>query len=61
MVSDDTADKTKALLDKHNNFGLLSDQVTFLRQGKVPALISNDAKLALLPGCKYQLDAKPHG
>mmetsp|Transcript_20686 Transcript_20686/g.28643 ORF Transcript_20686/g.28643 Transcript_20686/m.28643 type:complete len:597 (+) Transcript_20686:1-1791(+) len=61
MVSDDTAEKTAALLARSANFGLRSDQITLLRQGKVPALISNDAKLALAADSKYLLDAKPHG
>ena len=57
----DTADKTKALLEKNSFFGLEVSQVTLLCQGKVPALLSNDAKLALLPGTKYIVDSKPHG
>lgn len=61
MVSDDTESKTAALLKEKSNFGLLSDQVTLLKQGKVPALISNDARMALSPSNKYILDAKPHG
>ena len=61
MVSEDTADKTQALLERNAYFGLLPSQVTLLRQGKVPALLSNDAELALLPGNKYLLDSKPHG
>jgi len=60
-VSSDTADKTKTLLERNSYFGLDVSQVTLLCQGKVPALLSNDAKLALSPGTKYVVDSKPHG
>jgi len=59
MVSDDTKDKTVALLESKNYFGLLSEQVTILKQEKVAALSSTDGKIALLS--TYEVDSKPHG
>lgn len=59
MVSDDTMVKTKKLLDTNNYFGLLPGQITLLKQGKVPALLSNDALIAL--SSPYVIEAKPHG
>ena len=61
MVSDDTCVKTEALLHRHNNFGMCDGQITLLRQGKVPALMDNDARLALDEGNPYVISAKPHG
>jgi len=59
MVSDDTADKTLQLLEEFNYFGLEKTQVTLMKQGKVPALLSNSAHMAL--ASSYVLEAKPHG
>lgn len=59
MVSDDTAAKTQTLLEANNYFGLDKSQVTLLKQGKVPALLSNSAHIAL--ATSYSVDAKPHG
>lgn len=59
MVSDDTIAQTVDLLESNNYFGLQKEQVTILKQGKVPALLSNSAHIAL--ASSYQLDAKPHG
>jgi UDP-sugar pyrophosphorylase len=61
MVSDDTGDKTVALLARHHNFGMADGQITILRQGKVPALLDNDGRLALENGSPYEISAKPHG
>jgi UDP-sugar pyrophosphorylase len=59
MVSDDTLEKTVDLLERNNYFGLDRMQVTLMKQGKVPALISNQAQIAM--SGPYELDAKPHG
>lgn len=59
MVSDDTITQTTELLEANNYYGLQKDQVTILKQGKVPALLSNSAHIAL--ATSYTLDAKPHG
>ncbi|KAJ1410383.1 udp-n-acetylglucosamine diphosphorylase, partial [Ochromonadaceae sp. CCMP2298] len=59
MVSDDTLVKTQMLLEASNYFGLEKSQVTLMKQGKVPALLSNSAHIAL--ATSYVLEAKPHG
>ncbi len=61
MVSGDTHDKTLALLERSNYFGLNRSQLTLLCQGEVPALMSNDARLALSSQDVYLVEAKPHG
>lgn len=59
MVSDDTIHRTESLLEENNYFGLEKGQVTLLKQGKVPALLSNSAHIAL--ATSYSVVAKPHG
>ncbi len=59
MVSDDTLAGTQSLLERGNYFGLERDQVTLLKQEKVPALMSNLAHIAM--SSPYEVDAKPHG
>lgn len=59
MVSDDTKALTEELLEKNAYFGLSKSQITLLKQGKVPALMSNNAHIALVND--YEIDAKPHG
>ena len=61
MVSDDTAAKTEALLKANHYFGLDEDQVTLLKQEKVPCLLNNEAHLATLPSDPGRLLMKPHG
>lgn len=61
MVSDDTAKKTQALLEEHGNFGLAPGQVTLMKQEKVPALMDNEARIALEDDDPYCVQAKPHG
>ncbi len=56
MVSDDTAAKTEELLRKHSYFGLQQAQVTLMKQGKVPALINNNAEIAAVS--PYVIDGK---
>jgi UDP-sugar pyrophosphorylase len=59
MVSDDTHDKTVDLLERNNYFGMRREQLTLMKQGEVPALISNDAQIAMQ--APYIIEAKPHG
>jgi UDP-sugar pyrophosphorylase len=59
MVSEDTEQKTLQLLEKNNYFGMEKDQISLMKQGKVPALMSNDAQIAVLN--PYEVDSKPHG
>lgn len=62
MTSGDTNDKTVDLLTKHNYFGMSKDQITIVQQGKgVPALVDNDAHIALDPEDVYDIQMKPHG
>ena len=48
MTSDDTNQKTVALLEKNKNFGMEKDQIIILKQEKVPAIIDNHARFSLL-------------
>jgi len=59
MVSDDTHDRTVALLEKNNWFGLGKDRIDIVKQENVPALIDNSAKLAF--NSEGKIDTKPHG
>jgi UDP-sugar pyrophosphorylase len=47
--------RTAALLKEHSNFGLADDQVTIIKQEKVPALTDNEARFALDPDDRYQV------
>jgi|TARA_B110000285_G_C14747130_1_gene433482 UDP-sugar pyrophosphorylase len=47
MTSDDTYDKTMNLLEKNNYFGLGKHRIDIVKQENVPALINNDAKIAI--------------
>jgi UDP-sugar pyrophosphorylase len=59
MVSDDTNDKTMKLLESNNYFGMQRSQIALMKQGKVPALMSNNAAIAM--ASEYEVDSKPHG
>ena len=61
MVSDDTAARTSALLKANAFFGMAADQITLLKQEKVPCLADNDARLALDPNDPFAILTKPHG
>jgi len=62
MVSNDTNAKTLSLLKEHDNFGLDDEQITIVEQGEgVPALIDNNATIAMDDSDKYKIQAKPHG
>lgn len=60
MTSGDTHEKTVSLLDQEKYFGLRKDQVTIVKQEKVPALLNNDAKFSVSPD-KLEIETKPHG
>jgi len=60
MTSGDTHDKTVSLLKSHSNFGLKQNQITILKQNKIPAIIDNECHLALKQD-KFLLETKPHG
>lgn len=60
MVSDDTHDRTVSLLEKHNYFGLDRNHVDLIKQENVPALLDNDAKIALAEN-EFKIVTKPHG
>ena len=59
MTSDDTHEKTEALLRANGYFGMEEGQVTLLKQEKVPALEDNDAHFAR--DGTYGVQTKPHG
>ena len=60
MVSDDTNDRTIALLEANNFFGMRPEQVDIMKQENVPALIDNGAKLAINASTGL-VQTKPHG
>jgi len=62
MTSNDTIAGTKKILTENKYFGMDESQVTIVQQGEgVPALLDNDAKIALDPKSQYKIMAKPHG
>jgi len=62
MVSNDTKKGTLHLLKENNNFGMDDDQITIVQQGEgVPALLDNEARIALDPEDMYKVETKPHG
>jgi len=60
MVSDDTHDRTIALLEKNDYFGLGKDKVDIVKQENVPALMDNNANIAY-DAVKNKIITKPHG
>ena len=56
MVSEDTDEKTRTLLEENDFFGLRREQVTLMKQGMVAALFTNSGKIALTSGSKYQIE-----
>ena len=60
MTSDDTNDKTMALLQNNKNFGLKGNQISIVKQEKCPAIIDNECHLALSKD-KLLIETKPHG
>ena len=61
MTSDDTQAKTLALLERNAYFGASPEQITLIKQEKVPCLTNNDAHLAVAKDDAYALQTKPHG
>ena len=61
MTSEDTHAMTLDLLERNNYFGASKEQVTLMKQEKVPCLTDNDAHLALKDDDPYRLALKPHG
>ncbi|CBZ55779.1 putative UDP-N-acetylglucosamine pyrophosphorylase [Neospora caninum Liverpool] len=61
MTSEDTHDRTVALFEQHAFFGLQREQVTFMKQGKVPALRDNEARIATSAADPFEVLMKPHG
>ncbi len=61
MTSDDTHERTRALLAARGHFGLEPAQVTLLKQAKVPCLADNAARMALDGGDAFGIQTKPHG
>lgn len=60
MTSAETNAGTIKLLEENSYFGMLKEQITIVQQGTgVPALLNNDAKIALKS--KYKIMTKPHG
>ena len=60
MTSRDTHDKTFSLLKSKSYFGMRQDQISIIKQNKLPAIIDNECHLALKPD-KFLLETKPHG
>lgn len=61
MTSGDTHDRTVALLEAHQNFGMESDQITLMKQEKVPSLSNNEAHFVTSEDNPFELETKPHG
>lgn len=61
MVSDDTIDGTLKLLRENDYFGMDEEQITIMKQEKVPAIMDSDAHIALDKDNQYSILTKPHG
>lgn len=60
MTSDDTYSETVKLLEEKNNYGMLKQQITIIKQEKVPALRDSKARFALVKN-EPLIETKPHG
>ncbi len=60
MTSDDTHKLTVEILENNNYFGKPKEQITIVKQEKVPALTGIDGKFALEEGT-LEIVTKPHG
>ena len=60
MVSDDTHDRTIQLFEKFNYFGLGKNRVDIVKQENVPALLDNNARIAVDMD-NFKVITKPHG
>lgn len=61
MTSGDTHQLTVDLLNQHDNFGMEADQLTIMKQEKVPSLINNQGHFVTLGDHPYEIETKPHG
>ena len=61
MTSDDTHDRTVKLLEENDYFGLDKQHVDLVKQENIPALLDNDANMALAEGGELKINTKPHG
>lgn len=62
MTSADTNKGTVKLLEENDYFGMESSQISIVQQGDgVPALMDNQARIALDPNDQYKVMTKPHG
>lgn len=61
MVSDDTAERTRDMLEKGDYFGMEKDQVTIMKQEKVAAIQDSTGALALDSDDRFSIQTKPHG
>jgi len=60
MTSDDTHDKTVKLLEENNYYGMPKDQISFMKQEKVPAMTNSKAHFAQKAN-SLEIETKPHG
>ncbi|KAL4428974.1 hypothetical protein ABPG74_011170 [Tetrahymena malaccensis] len=60
MTSDDTYTLTMKLLEENNYYGFPKNQITIMKQEKVPAMIDNDAHFTQQPN-SLLIETKPHG
>jgi UDP-sugar pyrophosphorylase len=60
MTSDDTHNRTVKLLEDNDYFGMPRDQLSFMKQQKVPAMLDIKARFAQKPGT-LEIETKPHG
>jgi len=61
MVSDDTHEKTLALLEVNNYFGMKKENLTLMKQEKVAAIKNNDGAIAQVENDPWKIESKPHG
>jgi len=61
MTSEDTHEKTIALLEARDWFGMGREQVHFISQSNVPAICDNSGRFAQDKGDPFTLQTKPHG
>jgi len=59
MTSEDTHEKTVALLKVAGNYGLKDEQIHFIKQSNVPALSDNDGRFVAAKGDAFSLQTKP--
>lgn len=60
MTSNDTHERTLALLESANYYGMPKEQIHFIKQSNVPAIENNDGRFAQKKD-PFALQTKPHG